>query len=470
MKKLPVKRFLALLLILVISVSVASSLAEDTASVCSYDFDFRFRMNADVFPARIRSHMQGYADLLNVLELKGNMTYSPSTNSVDLNAQIIPVTNPDAAVSFRLFGIPEALALTSPLLGNETVWFQNYVLMEFAMKTWNNLRFPLQYVTILYPYVTESAFQRAVSAWNSRIGTVQKGRTVSLKKELSPLAAEWTDILKTDTRLKYWIYSLSLPVKQGSVMEMEFSRFPDYLLSRVALNSDLKVTVKNGTVTWTNKQKDTLFTRTDENSVTEWTLSLPATENGYLPYVSFHSSGENDLFSLSLDASYSLPDNPETVKVDLPGSLIAVSLVMSGWPAAWPMDAAFDASLKIGGVLYPNTDITLHGTSTRDGAVELTLFQPADPDGTGMMEILSCSGTVVPVAPASTPYYTAEDFSSFLSVFNVNDLTMNEFVHRIRRPLFFGILSFLDELPARACQSVMDDLEDYGVLDMVLID
>ena len=114
MKKLPVKRFLALLLILVISVSVASSLAEDTASVCSYDFDFRFRMNADVFPARIRSHMQGYADLLNVLELKGNITFSPSTNSMDLNAQIIPVTNPDAAISFRLFEIQRFFAFRKP--------------------------------------------------------------------------------------------------------------------------------------------------------------------------------------------------------------------------------------------------------------------------------------------------------------------------------------------------------------------
>ena len=45
---------------------------------------------------------------------------------------------------------------------------------------------------------------------------------------------------------------------------------------------------------------------------------------------------------------------------------------------------------------------------------------------------------------------------------------MSDFVHKIGRPLFFGILNFLNEVPARACQSVMDDLEDYGVLDMVL--
>ena len=104
---LPMKRLLAFLLILILSCSSISAFGEEVPEVYSYDFDLLFHMNADVFPARIRSHMQGYADLLNMLELKGNITCQPASKSVDLNATVIPVTNPDAAISFRLYGIPE---------------------------------------------------------------------------------------------------------------------------------------------------------------------------------------------------------------------------------------------------------------------------------------------------------------------------------------------------------------------------
>ena len=44
---------------------------------------------------------------------------------------------------------------------------------------------------------------------------------------------------------------------------------------------------------------------------------------------------------------------------------------------------------------------------------------------------------------------------------------MDEFIRRIRRPLFLGLLDFLNEVPPGACRNIMDDLEDYGVLNML---
>ena len=120
------KRLLVVFFVLILfSTAISPSLAEDNPSVCSYDFDLRFHMNADIFRVRERDHMQGYAELLNMLELKGNLTYSPATKAIDLNAEIIPVTNPEASVSFRLYGVPDNMGLSSPLLGDETIWFQN---------------------------------------------------------------------------------------------------------------------------------------------------------------------------------------------------------------------------------------------------------------------------------------------------------------------------------------------------------
>ena len=464
---LPMKRLLAFLLILILSFSSISAFGEEVPEVYSYDFDLLFHMNADVFPARTRSHMQGYADLLNMLELKGNITCQPAAKSVDLNATVIPVTNPDAAISFRLYGIPEHMGLTSPLLGDETLWFQNLVLMEFAYKTWNNLRIPLQYATLLYPYVTENAFSGMAAAFSSRFGNIQKSRNVTAK-ELKSLSQDWAEVLRFDSRLKYWIYSLSLPAEKGYVMETEFNRLPEYLLNQLSGGKNLKVTVSGPSVTWTNAQKEVLFTRTESDSESEWALTLPATENGYLPRLSWKTSLLNNLWSLDLNGSYSLPEDSE--ETDLPESLLSLSLDMNNWPAAWPMAASFDAELAIGGIIYPNTEMIFHGESREDGSFSIRLSQPVDESGKNVAEVLSISGSCVPVAPSSVPSYSLDDFSSCIAIFNVNDKTMDDFVHRIRRPLFFGILNFLDELPVSSCQSVMDDLEDYGVLDMVLVD
>lgn len=464
------KRLLVVFFVLILfSTAISPSLAEDNSSVCSYDFDLRFHMNADIFRVRERDHMQGYADLLNMLELKGNLTYSPVTKAIDLNAEIIPVTNPEASVSFRLYGVPDNMGLSSPLLGDETIWFQNPFLMEFAFKTWNNLQFPLQYLALLYPYVTETAFLRLADAWNVRFGAVHESASFS-REDLTSLSESWSAVLHEDTQLKYWIYSLSLPVKQGDIMETEFYRLPDYLLNRVFPEGGMHYVADGETEIWTNEQGVPLFTRITGNGSSEWTLSLPETESGYLPRLSVRSvTDSNSRYSLALEGSYNLPETRSSVHAALPESLIAVSLNMNNWPAAWPMDADFDATLTVGGILYPNNVMAVRGTSTADGNISLTLSVQVEEDGP-LSDVFSCTGTVVPAVPSGVPGYTRDDFVSFLSIFNVSDSSKDDFIHRVRRPLFLGILNFLNELPAGACQSVMDDLEDYGVLDMVLID
>ena len=463
------KRFSALLLTLLLILPVGFyARAEDTPQVYSYDFDLWFHMNADIFPARQRNHMQGYADLLNMLGLKGNLTYCPSTRSFDLNAEIIPRTNPDASVSFRLYGIPEHIGMSSPLLGNETIWFQNLVMMEFAFKTWNNLRIPLQHIAVLYPYVTESAFQQMAAAWNRRFSS-SAGSVSFPRQELASLAEEWDGLLHDDSRLKFWIYSMSMPAHQGDVMETEFYRLPDYMLSRVFPEGGLTLTRNSGCETWSNALGDVLYTQSSESGSLSWTFSLPATENGYLPYLAVDSRMENGIYSLSLNGSYNLAETQEDRDSSLPESLCSISLQMDGWPGTWPADAGFTASLDIGGAIYPNTAMTVLGTSSADGKLALTLSQPLADSGE-LIDVFSCGGTIVPARPKRVPSYIIDDFSSLLAIYNVSDKTMDDFVHRIRRPLFLGLLNFLNELPARSCQSVMDDLEDYGILDMVLVD
>ncbi len=460
------KRFMKMLLAAaaVICLVAGSSLAED---IYSYDFDLRFHMTADIFPSREQAHMQGYADLLNILELRGNLTVNPAADSFDLNASLIPVTNPDSAVSFRLYGYPENMGLTSSLLGDEALWFQNYVLMEFALKTYNNLHYPLQHIVLLYPYVTESAFRRLSEAWEHRIGNIRKNTVIS-SKELAKLADEWSEIRRTDDRLKYWIYALSLPAKNGIVMETEFSRLSDYFRNQVTGGGRLHIRVDGDTVIWTNDMADVLFTRTDRKDFMEWTLQLPPTENGYLPQLNYRSSSDGGLRDFHLEGSYNLIGDHDSSS-SMPESLLSVLLDLKGLPVVWPMNSEISAALQIGGIIYPNTDLMISGSCAEDGKIHVSVSEVSEENGLPL-EFLTCSGTIVPVSPVSVPSYSLENFTSFQAIYNVNDKTMDEFIHRIRRPLFFGILNFLNELPASSCRSVMDDLEEYGILDMVLVD
>ena len=143
--------------VLLFSAFSAYASENQDSAVYSYDFDLRFHLDAEGFQPRIRSHIRGYAELLDMLSLKGNLTWSAETGSMDLDLSIIPLTNPSAAVSMHFFGIPEHICMSSSLIGNETIWLNNYVLMEFALKSWNNLHIPLQYIALLFPYVTENA-------------------------------------------------------------------------------------------------------------------------------------------------------------------------------------------------------------------------------------------------------------------------------------------------------------------------
>jgi hypothetical protein len=97
--------------------------AEGEPEIFSCDFDLRFHLNTEVFPFRDREEMQGWADLMDLLEFRGNLSWCPETESTDLRMKIIPRTNPKAAVSFRMWGIPIMHRVSSPLLGGKDVSF-----------------------------------------------------------------------------------------------------------------------------------------------------------------------------------------------------------------------------------------------------------------------------------------------------------------------------------------------------------
>ena len=436
--------------------------AEENAGF-SYDFDLRFHLNADVFPLRNKAHMQGYADFLDILEFCGNISGSAATGSIDLNGRLIPLNRPDAVISFRLFGVPEHLCLSSPLLGSETLWFQNYVLMEFAYKTWNNLHLPLSWVAMLFPYVTENAFSRLAEAWYKNAGNVSPGQSVS-KKTLLKIAGEWSSVLQDDSRLYYWINALAAPSGLESILSSEFYALPAYLTDTVSKNGALKVRKKNGSIQWVNQDQDILFSSSETEEGLSLELDLPVTANGYVPGFSFSSRGDGNSVSFAVAGDYSRYYPGDEV---LPNSLVTFSLSADSLPVIWPSESAFSAALHVAGSLFPNMDFTLQGVTGADGSVRLSLYQKVN-EKAEATEVFTCSGSVSPVSDFTVPSFRTADLIKNTHVFSVSDTYTDPVERTIGRPLIYGLLNFLDALPARACQSVMDDLEDWGILDILV--
>ena len=465
--------------VLLIGCFLCPAFAEDGPEVFSYQFDLHFHLDATAFPGPDQAHLQGYAELLDSLEIRGTVTWCPETDSMDLNAELVPVTNPSAAIPFRLYGIPDYLCFSSPLLNGETVFIHNYAFMEFSEKAWRDFSIPLQLLALMDPYQTIGAFAPLQEAWNKEFGATKKSRAYSASG-LKSVAKSWDSLLEDNYRLTHWITAVSSLLEDSTILETDFADLPAYLTDRVAGGKKLTVTVKNGTTTVTDSRDNYLWVQSAAEGSRSLSVTLPETKSGYLPSLSYSLTEDETSFSFDFSADYSLapaevPDGDEeesneeeggaeTYAQFLPDTLLSVNLSLVSVPLNWPAETEFTGSAVIKGQLLPNLDCTFRAHTSDDGSFLFSAY----PAGQQESPALTCSGSFVPVAAESVPRFTHDELVQHFNVFSVNDQSLYDFVHRIARPMVLGLLDFLYELPPRACQSVMDDLEDSGILDMIM--
>ena len=150
-----------------------------------------------------------------------------------------------------------------------------------------------------------------------------------------------------------------------------------------------------------------------------------------------------------------------------PDSILDFRLDIHAIPEIWPAESSFSADVEVLGSVLPNLNVQIRGETKENGDLAISVYKQADASADSVC-ILRCSGTLIPVEPQIVPAYNTSDLTRHFNVFSVNDKTVSEFSQKIRRPLITGILNFLDEVPASACQSVMDDMEEYGLLNLLL--
>ena len=501
------RRMFCLLCAVLLLVYAVPAFSEETAGSSSFDFDLTFSLNPDAFTKVLRTRASGYASLINRLGLRGNLSWSTETESMDLDAVLYLTDEPSLTFPFRLYGTKERIFVTSPMMNNATVLLNMEALMEFAVKAKNTLGIPLPYFALLVPGTTEFAMEGLVRAWQDTIGICKKSTKISNNK-FRTLSDRWQEEILNNGNLRFWISGLASGSEAPSVVESELNSLPIYYLN-VTGGKTVRVTVSRDSQVWQNASGDILFSRQESEDTLTAGLSLPASDSGYMPSFSLTRRSSSETFSFDIaasvrrkpseassetdpdssddglgwdsDDSFLYRDGDEEDDYDdswdeisdddtddLPEVLLDFRADASGLPLGLPADSAFSLSASMLGAVYPNFSFRINGETKKDGALTLSLTH-SDNREASAAEIFRCTGTVRPAAePKDIPDYMQRTLKDTYNAFSFNERTLAEFSATVIPPLAKSVLAFIAAAPTAACQSFLDDLTDLGILDMLL--
>ena len=519
------RRFLCLLcalLLMIPSLVPAEGSVPDGSR--SFDFDFTFTLNAQAFPKLLRSRMAGYAALINRLGLKGNIAWTPATESMELNAVLYFTDNPSKAYPFSVYGAQPRVFITSPLLQNEVILLNMAALLEFAVKTKKTLGIPLPYLAYLYPLTTEYAMAGPAAIWKEVIGSYPEGGQVT-EEQLRTLTQRWSEEFMNNPDLQRWISALADGSDNAeAAVEYEFTHVPDYIEKATGFRP-ITVTAGNGSEVWTGSNGETLYSRQESEGAVSMSVTLPASQNGYVPFLVYSSANDGVTSSFKLETS--LNRDPYAVVVEpvpaedsyageeegyydeyadedegyyydedeyfdeesgeysgynyydeygesgalqeeaLPASLLHLIVEAEGLPVSLPADSNFNILFNLLEKIFPNYGAVIHGETKKDGSLLLTVRKP-DNNGKQSEEIFRCTGTLVPAEAREIPNYMQKELDGIYNVFSFNEQKLADFRNKVLPPLVRSIFSFVEAAPTSACQSLLDDLTDSGILDMVM--
>ena len=450
------KRILSLLLILCLSAGVLPALGEeakeagDPEAVC-YDFRLSARLNPDAFSASRQKALQGYVDLLDAVSLEGSFALALDGSVFDLSLSVIPTDAGAAPLRFRARGNDSCFFITSPLLGQEQVALSADSLLDFCVKGYNHLGVPFQYAAYLYPYVWKVAFREPVNSWNRMVRHMKSDGKIK-KSRVKKMTQRWAAQLDANHFLNAIIAALEMDA--GTDVYGFLSEIPDWFLEDVTQNHSIRVRKENGAEYWHAAWGD-IAVRVNDPDHQSLKVTLPETPSGWTPFWNCDRTVDRDFSSLSLHAGIGRQDGQD---------MLDLLLDADSLPAVWPADCESTLRFSLSGDIFPETafSLSLEGKSNGDFVVRVSPYT----EGPAWITL---TGSVVPRAehvriPAADP----EEVNVSTDILRVNDETLAAFVSKIIRPAVAGMVDFLIGVPTSACQSILDDLTDSGILGMLL--
>ena len=429
---------------------LAPSLAVAEQDAAGLKFDLQFQMDPAAFPLEQQKVASGLADLLNILTLQGTLDQS-FTGCFDLNASFMLAGEETTRTPFRLYGTESHWAVKSSLLGDEMLMVNMVALLEFAIKAYFHLNVPLQRAAMLVsPYVHTSAFENLISAW-STVMLAQEGKRTIPRKDVLALAAQLTEIAENERSFQYWVKALAIESGYDEDIldvAMSLEEWADSFVGK----KGIVITTKGSTETW-QTGSTTLFTRTVEDSVTAWSVTLPVTPNGYLAsaYYNGQPNGEHVL-RISIMDEYEDHILDATVKANnIPDLTCEV-----------PIASPFSLEVEMTGEALAEDVHVLFQGEGENGYFTLSMLNPKT-----MQPQLTMSGTLNTYTPDAVPSYETQELLEGVNLLSINDTTLTELLSNIGKPMVEGMFPLLVHMPASSIQTLLDLLTDSGILGLL---
>ena len=458
------KRYIAFFLILCFAVSLPFAGNAETEIVNSYDFVLQFKLEPNDYPYRMRKYMEGYEQLLDMLEVKGNLSWCDATQSFDLRVELVPVTNPSAAISFRIYGLQDYMNVSSPLLGSQAYYVEVYDIIKLTSYARQVASIPLCSYVIYNPYATKFFLKSEVDTWNSIIPDIHEKKKIT-GKQLKEVSDAWKEQLIHDYWLRDWLKCISAMMPDNTPVTDTFYAIPDQLLN-VTYGKDLTIQKQNEYLRIQNSKKDVLFE--EKNTEQDYTceLQLPDTGAAYKPYFFYHQNTESEA---GKNIEMKILWEKETTEIEQddgnPASLLRYEMDLNGIPDHYPAKVEITANVSMGGSLLHEAVLGFLLKTEADGNIRLTVSS-ANEDKI-MKPVVSCSGTVKPAKYGGELRYEYDELHAQPLLLDLSYNMISDLVKKIAPNIMNCAIDFLYEIPIQAYQSIMDDMEAYGLITLL---
>ena len=232
------------------------------------------------------------------------------------------------------------------------------------------------------------------------------------------------------------------------------------------LTMEIEKTDELKDVRWLNHRGETLYRSHKTPNTFEEELTLPGSSSNYMPAYSFSSEKTEKESSFSLDVSWDKVAEETSENENMPETLLRIKANIDHLPAEFPVDSDFSGRAKVEGIFLPNFDYLIHGVVAGvDGSVKLTLSNPDKPDAE---PVFTVTGQFTPVSYGGPLEYMIGDIITDYSLFDLTDDTLAELVETVFPAVMDKVPDFVYAIPIHSVQSILDTLEKYRLLQVLI--
>lgn len=426
----------------------------------------RYHITFDAMPGKPGSVVEGLVELLEMLQIDALLTFNdnPECEGFEMEASLMLEEDEATRLDFFLYGLESLFHIQSPLFRDYNLLINVPAILEFCMKIYNHMDIPLQYISLCYPYVTVDPLRRVWSEIEHALsapGDKGEVRTYTVDaQKLAELGRTLQDMTYTSREVRIWLEAMTSISGAGESLTEIIDNIPYFLEEYVP---EIQVYESSTERRWTIGDKLTLFHSLAEDN--------KYTAAAYVPGLIYGSD-----FSME----YVLESGPDTYNVHFSiilgeddNCLLRGTLDSDSLPSSLHINKPFSAEIQFEGALLDSlsfftTDNGCLDTKPLTDGLHFRIEGSSDSISLcqdGKKLITAVMQTEAPEVYGS-PDYNVYDIEG-LNLLSLYDSTLSDFLSDIKDLIIPKVLPIIRHLPVSTVVSLMDVLQDGGVLDLL---